>query len=270
MASTWLFLDISNLAWRAFFAGNAGYDSQEVGVAYGILRDIVFLQDIHSTDKIAFCFDRGEPKRKAIYPAYKLHRNTESQEIAKAKKSVRQQIRDLYNIHLREIGFRNLFSQSGYEADDLLASLATNLLDGDDCIIVTTDSDLFQLLGRHVRIWNPIRKQMVTEAIFREQYGIGPTQWVDVKALAGCPSDNIEGIRGIGEKTAIRHLQGKLDPKGKAFKSIIVNTDIWGRNLPLIQLPFKGTKICRLKQDAITQQGWKSVTRKLGIRSLGY
>jgi len=263
-----LLLDVSYLAFRSFFAvGRLSHDSIPTGVVYGVLRETLQLQEQFSTTKVVFCFDHGEPFRKLDCPGYKSSRH--------AKKSpadvedlllVREQVKRLRKAYLGTIGFRNLFWQKGYEADDVIAKV---ILDRPkrDFIIVSSDHDLYQLLSSRVRIWNPAAKKLITADSFFEEFGVTPSQWADVKAIAGCATDDVVGIRGVGEKTAAKFLCGTLT-KGAAFEKIVHGNDTWQRNLGLVSLPYPGIESFQLTKDEITPQGWETIINKLGMKSL--
>ncbi|HEV8637287.1 MAG TPA: 5'-3' exonuclease H3TH domain-containing protein [Chloroflexota bacterium] len=102
-------------------------------------------------------------------------------------------------------------AQEGYEADDLLASLAVQAAaDGFEVVIVTGDTDALQLVGPGVRVLTPVKglseAVLYDEAAVRARCGVGPDQVADLKALAGDPSDNIPGVPGVGARTAARLL----------------------------------------------------------------
>ena len=104
-------------------------------------------------------------------------------------------------------------------------------------VIVSTDQDLWQLLsGDRVTVWNPRTKKMLTEQAFRERWGIGPSQWADVKAIAGCPGDGVPGVPGVGEKTAAKFMAGRLKDTTKAYNRVVEANDLWERNLRLVRL----------------------------------
>jgi DNA polymerase-1 len=102
-------------------------------------------------------------------------------------------------------------AEAGYEADDLLASLAVRAAaDGFEVVVVTGDSDALQLVGPGVRVLTPVKGLtevvLYDEAAVRARCGVGPEQVADLKALAGDTSDNIPGVPGIGARTAARLL----------------------------------------------------------------
>jgi len=276
MKQTWLLLDVPNLAYRNFYVlGDLSNQGIKIGVIFGILRDIQNLLELFSTDKIVFCFDAGNEKRLTIYPDYKAKRkekvNGMTKEELEAREQLHKQINKLRDKILPFLGFRNIFWQDGYEADDVIASICSNTLNSDKAVIISTDSDLFQLLsGERIVIWNPRKGKVVTEQSFVKERGISCSQWADVKAIAGCHSDDIPGIRGIGEKTAVRFLQGRIKPDSTAYNKIVLGNEIWRRNIRLTQLPFIGVDSFELVEDRVTKEKWQKAMEKLGIKSLEY
>ncbi|GAH00618.1 unnamed protein product, partial [marine sediment metagenome] len=97
-----------------------------------------------------------------------------------------------------------------------------------------------------------------------------PREWKLVKALAGCSTDGIPGVKGVGEKTAIKYLTSQLKETTKACQAIISKEGIkiFKRNLKLVALPFKGTNVFKLKKDKLSKEGWIKVTKTLGMKSL--
>lgn len=266
---TWLIIDCHYLAYRALHTtGVLKHGDIQTGVMYGFMRDIITLQEEHDTDRMAFCFDHRDSFRKAAYPAYKDNRGELDPEKLKIIKGMRTQIDALREDILPNVGFENVFIQPGYEADDIIASIVTNLREGHEAIIVSADKDLYQLLSDRVMIWNPTKKKMTTQATFFKEYGVEPSSWADVKAIAGCATDNIVGIKGVGEKTAAAFLTGKLSSSSAKHEAIIRGNKIWRRNKPLVKLPYPGTKTVRLVRDHVNAQSWDYVTHFLGMKSL--
>lgn len=272
VTKTWLLVDSNYLCYRAFHTmGHLSYGGKSTGVIYGFLKEVLTLMDLHCTTDIVFCFDRGCDKREEIYPKYKSSRrerytNATAPE-KEARESLETQIHQLRTSILQKIGFQNVFWQWGFEADDLIATLCNQLVQ-DQCIIVSSDHDLFQLIGPRVRIWNPHSKKMTSLKTFEREWGISPSQWADVKAIAGCATDDIEGVRGVGEKTAAKFLAGKLKPESSAYNKIVLGNSFWKRNLKLVRLPFPGVLPIELQFDKVTNEKWEAVSRKLGMTSL--
>lgn len=273
MRNLWLFFDSNYLCWRAFHStGELSYKSIPTGILFGYLKALIDIQGLFTTTKVAHCFDRGQSKRKEIYPEYKgtraRNRDDLTEEQKTAFRSVRNQIIRLRKEHLPEIGCKNIFSYSGYEADDIIATLCQTLPEGHEGVIISSDQDLFQLLSPRIRMYSPKTKQIITENSFRQEWGIEPKQWVMVKALAGCSSDNVKGIKGVGEKTAVKHLRKELKTSSKTYSKILDEYSTAEKNLPLVTLPFPGCKQFILVEDTIDKIGWEALTDRFGLKSI--
>ena len=268
----YLILDCNFLAHRAKHVfGDLSYAGSATGVIYGFLKDILALSQKFSTQDFIFCWDDSlTSKRKEIYPEYKGNRvvieRTED-ELA-FDKEFHKQVYLLRTEYLSMIGFANNFWQAGYEADDIMAAIVENIELPDEAIIVTADKDLFQCICSNVSCYNPITRVETTRHIFYKRYNIKPYKWAKVKAIAGCPTDNVKGIVGVGEKTAIKFLQKELNPNTKAYKNIIAGWDMILDNKKLVDLPFRGTLKPKLSRDNVSQQSWNSVTKLLGMKSI--
>lgn len=270
---TWLFLDVNFLAHRAFYStGDLTYREIKTGVIYGVLRDILNLQQLHYTNRLAFCFDSKSSKRKELSGEYKANRAAKYAAMTKSEKRTweefRSQIQLMRREYLPSLGYQNIFCQKGYEADDLIAMLCDSLEPNHRAIVVSADGDLLQCLSDRVSIWNPRTNKMVTSKSFRAEYGIHPVQWSQVKAIAGCKSDNVAGVKGIGEKTACKWVRGLLKPKDRTYQLISNSLDIHNRNIQLTRLPFPGTKPMELVRDKFDQKAWKELTKRFGLKSL--
>lgn len=272
---TWLVLDCNFLCHRALHAlGDLSFGAAKTGVVFGFLRDIRTLQEAFATSNIVFCFDYGVPRRLEVYPDYKKSRATKKKEYTaeerRAYREFRRQVAALRDEHLFRLGFRNVFFEDGLEADDIIASVCKYLLPFEDrCVIVSADKDLYQCLcdGR-TSFYNPITKDHVTKKSFEEKYGIDPYYWFDVVAMTGCSTDEVTGIKGVGEKTAIKYLTGVLAPDSVAYKTIKAGKEIIARNRPLVRLPYMGTPVFDLVPDRTDSTRWRKLVTELGMRSL--
>ena len=277
MTNTWLILDTNYLCHRARYSmGDLSYQGSPTGVIYGVINTVLLLQKQFNTNKLLFCFDSKYSKRQKIYPQYKANRTNRkpmSDEEKEFEKQFHQQIVKLRRDYLPTIGYRNIFQQKGYESDDIIARLVRQLRD-DDIIIITADQDMFQCIRSNVRIFNPHKKQMMTRHTFIRMYGIDPSLWGKVKSIAGCSTDNVKGIPGIGEKTAIAYLQGRMNTATKTYQKIrqwkldVRMSSKRSLIASMVMLPFPGTKRCVLKKDRISITGWNTVCRQLGFKSL--
>ncbi|MHB1415320.1 MAG: DNA polymerase I, partial [Chloroflexota bacterium] len=159
---------------------------------------------------LAVAFDRAAPTFRHIeYEAYKAQRRGPPEGLYEQFNRVRQLL-EAFGIPTYEL--------DGFEADDILGTLARKASEeGVETVIVTGDADALQLVSDHVRVLTPRRTfadtQMFDVAGVQERYGLAPHQLIDYKALKGDPSDNIPGVPGVGDKTAVRLLQeyGDLD-----------------------------------------------------------
>jgi DNA polymerase-1 len=270
VSKRWLVLDAPYLFYRSFYAmGNLSWDGDTTGVIFGFLRDLIYFQEMHMTTGTVFCFDQGKPLRKDLFPGYKAKRELERSQLSPQDRNLRRdflkQIHSLRDELLTQIGFRNVLTKEGYEADDHIAAVCRSTQD--EFVVVGSDHDLFQILSHNISIWNPHKKEMVTHQSFTRRYGIRPRQWIRVKALAGCGTDNIPGVSGVGEITAIKYLRGELRP-GKVLTKIENGQDVVERNLPLVRLPFPDTPTPHLHNDNIRVRRWEELADRLGMKTL--
>lgn len=267
---TWLVIDAPYLCHRAFHSmGNLSYGEAMTGTLFGFLRDIITLKDLFQPDRFVFCFDAGTSKRREMYPKYKRSRRAKERtpEEQELYQQMQKQMRLLRYEILKGLGFSNVFYQIGYEADDIIGHLCWE--DHPQIIIVSCDHDLYQLLSPRVSIWNMPKSQMITYESFRDEFKIEPSQWVDVKAIAGCSTDDIQGIKGVGEITACKFLRGDLK-QGQKFIAIVEGTNLWERNLNLVRLPLAGLNKDRLqvRKDQVSQAKWIELCNRYGFQSL--
>jgi DNA polymerase I len=202
-----LLLDGHSLAYRAFYAlpveNFSTASGQPTNAVYGFTSMLInALRDLDPTH-IAVAFDVSRTTfRSEAYEGYKATR-------AKTPEEFRGQV-DLIRDVLTAMGVRFL-EREGYEADDLIATLATQAeASGMDTSIITGDRDAFQLVSPATTVLYPRKgvsdlARMTPEAI-EEKYGLTPGQYPDFAALRGDPSDNLPGIPGVGEKTATKWI----------------------------------------------------------------
>lgn len=267
----YMILDVSNLAWRAFHStGNLKNTLGPTGVLFGLMRDIRFLKNSALGDvELLFAFDVGTPLRRKAYKAYKANRE-ENEEHVRNRAEVHSQVDDFRKIHLWDMGFRNIYRAKGYEADDIIAKIAIYALKEDDkLIIVSGDQDFYQLLTNKISVYHPRSQMMVSKKSFMKEWGIEPLQWVLVKAIAGCSSDNIKGVPGVGEKIAAKYVGGRMNPETATYKKIDdAILTIAKRNRPLVQLPWPGTPNFKIERSEFTDEKWRKKMRDLGFDSL--
>lgn len=248
------------------------FGGKATGVVFGFLKSISALKDEFQTDRVAFCFEHKRLFRRDLFPDYKSKRrqSTKTPEEKAAYKAMAIQIEQLRTRYLPQIGFKNIFCFEGMESDDIMAAIAEGEAPN-NVILVTADSDLYQCLTPWVSIYSPQKQMLYTDAWFRKEYEINPKQWAVVKAIAGCKSDEVPGVYGVGEVTALKFVRGELPKSSKAWQGIMSKTGKWTvrRNRQLVELPFPGRPILyKLQEDRIDREGWKEVCGALGMRSI--
>ncbi len=267
-----LVLDVSNLCHRAWHAlPKLSWRGQSTEVIFGFLRTVEHLRNHFATDNFAFCFEHPILFRRDTFPEYKLRRekNPDSSELP--REQLYQQISDLRLKHLPNAGFRNIFCSKGMEADDLMAMIALSRahIAGLETILVSSDSDLYQcLLNPTVIIYSLHDKKIKTQEWFQKKYGIHPSRWAMVKSLAGCPTDGVPGISGVGEKTALKYVADALPTSSKGFQRIrsTVGRSVLDRNRQLVTLPHRLCPIPNLVDNGWNLSQWREVLNSLGIR----
>ena len=202
-----LLLDGHSLAYRAFFAlpieNFSTTTGQPTNAVYGFTAMLINVLRDEKPTHVAVAFDRGEPTfRHEQYVEYKANRRETPEDF-------RSQLSLIFEV-LDALGIRRL-SAPGYEADDLIATLATQAAAQDmDVLIVTGDRDVLQLVSDQVTVLMTRRgiteMTRFTPATVPEKYGLSPAQYPDFAAVRGDPSDNLPGIPGVGEKTATKWI----------------------------------------------------------------
>lgn len=271
---TWLLLDCNYLCHRAYHAmGQLSHNGDATAVAFGFFKDILQFRQMFQTKHVIFCWDMGAGKRAQSYPGYKASRAAKYEAMTKDEQAgvqeFRAQVAALPGL-LCECGFANVHWANGYEADDVIASNCLTLPEDDKAIIITADKDMYQLLASHIVVYHPQSKKQVTAQSFRNEWGLDPRDWVHVKAIAGCGTDDVAGIKGIGEKTAAKYMRGDLCNTTKAARAINSSRGqaLWVNNRRLVRLPYKGCPTFKLAKDELTKEKWNAVMAKLGIRVL--
>ena len=214
-------LDGNSLAYRAFFAlptDMVTANGQVTNAIYGFTSMLLTLMRDHKPDGVVVVFDRKEPTfRHEAAPEYKAQRETQP--------DILYQQLDLIREMLKKMGIEAI-DAAGFEGDDLIATIADRALkSGDDLIIVTGDRDNYQLVADpHIRVLYNKRGvsdyALYDEAGIFERTGVTPKQYAEYAALRGDPSDNLDGVPGVGEKTA-----AKLIAKYRTIEAIFDNAE---------------------------------------------
>lgn len=197
------------LIYRAFFAmiGRPLTTSkgENTSVAWGVANFLLRLFENHNPGYLGWIHDAGDSFRKEKFPQYKATREKLDDELQEVFDNSLLRVEEL----LKAFGIP-LISVDGYEADDVIGTLATMAeSQGRDVVIVSGDKDFYQLISERVSLLNPGRRgpaaigeQIVTIENASERLGVAPEFVIDYLGLVGDSSDNIPGVRGIGAKTA--------------------------------------------------------------------
>jgi len=232
------------LIYRAFFAMIARplttRRGENTSAAWGVTNFLLRLRAKHHPDYLGWVHDVGESFRHQQYPAYKATREKLDEQL--------QQDFDRSVERIKEIlaAFRvPVLGVEGYEADDVIGTLADRAAQrGLQAVIVSGDKDFYQLIGPRIALLNPgrggpaaVEEQWVDPSNASERLGVPPERVVDYLALVGDSSDNIPGVKGVGEKTALELLSahGDLDtilaraaelPGKRAREALIQHADL--------------------------------------------
>jgi DNA polymerase-1 len=203
MSEKLFLIDGTAIIYRAFFAliRNPLINSkgQNTSAIYGTINTFLRLVKKYNVKHIAISFDRREKTfRHEITETYKANRPPAPEELHAQVEPIKKFF-ELINIP--EI------SKAGYEADDVLATIAEKYKDEFDVIIVTGDKDFSQLVDEKVIMYDPFKERVTKIEDVIEKYGLKPEQFVDYLAICGDAADNIPGVRGIGPKGATTLLR---------------------------------------------------------------
>jgi len=207
-------IDAHGLCYRAFYAVKALKNSKGVptNAIFGfcnILRKM--LADCKPTH-VAVCFDVGKKtNRQKKFADYKIQRQAMPDDLVIQIKTIRDIV--------RAYGFP-IFELEGFEADDVMATLALRFARKNvDVFIATEDKDMAQLVNEHIKLYSPRQEKVIDVKDVVEKFGVEPSQITDYISLAGDTSDNIPGVKGIGEKGACK-LIGEFKSLEEIYKHI--------------------------------------------------
>ena len=262
-----LIVDSNFICYRSMIAMKGlSWEEHATGVIFGFLREIQNLTEKFESPRFVFAWDSRKSFRRDVYPDYKKRPKVEDPEMEDLFRAGKPQFTELRLKVLPRLGFKNNFIQTGLEADDIIAWIVRDhAWEFDHTYIISSDEDLFQLLHDKVSIYNPREKKIYTEKDFLEEKDIFPEQWAWVKAVAGCNSDNVKGVVGVGEKTAIKYLKKELKP-GKKF-DIIKEFDITF-NISLVKLPHERSYPEELRPDELNFAEFEGLCLDYGFNSL--
>jgi DNA polymerase-1 len=279
---TLLLIDGHSQAYRAFFGMKTPLSTRTgelTGAVFGFTRKLFSVIKEYHPEYVATAFDLGDTWRHAEFGDYKATRDQMPDEMRTQLARI-QELLQAFNIPI--------VTYDNYEADDVLGTLARQAAAEDtDVLILTGDRDMFQLVSDRIKILYTSGGPNPTTSVYgpgeiQERYGLTPQQFIDFKALTGDTSDNIPGVPGVGEKTAVKLLQayGTLDNlyanlssvKGpKLQQSLIDSAEQVKRNKRLVTIATDldlayNAEACRLRN--YDQQQVLALFQELEFRSL--
>jgi DNA polymerase-1 len=198
----WVLIDAANCLYRAFFApfpplrASDGTPTKAVYVFANMLRKLLREEQ---PGAVAMVMDApGAGFRHELFSGYKATRDAQPEELSQQIPLARE-LAAAWRIPLLEV--------PGYEADDVIATLAAQAPGDTEVVIVSTDKDLMQLASERVVLLDTMKDKRIGPAEVEERFGVPPEKVLDVRALVGDHSDNIPGVKGIGEKGAAELLR---------------------------------------------------------------
>ena len=255
-------VDGSSYLYRAYYAPPHLTNSkgEATGAVYGVINMLRSLLNQYKPSQMAVVFDaKGKTFRNDMYEEYKAHRPAMPDDL-------RSQIEPLHRI-IRALGLP-LVCIPGVEADDVIGTISTQASkEGRAVLISTGDKDMAQLVDENVTLINTMTNTIMGPAEVTEKFGVGPELIIDLLALQGDKADNIPGLPGVGEKTALAMLTG-----AGSIDKILAAPE----KMP--ELGFRGSKtmpaklaehgdmlklsyeLATIKLDVELEQDWKELT----------
>jgi len=221
-------IDAYALIYRAFYAfirrPLINSSGENTSAPFGFAQFLERVKDEYEPDYLAVVFDSGMSHREKEYPEYKATREKMPDELRASLPRIRAMV-EAYHDPVVEL--------EGYEADDVIGTLATKARDeGLEAVIISGDKDFYQLVGEGIHLMNPgrggptgVEAEWVDASNADEKFGVPPRQVIDYLALIGDSSDNVPGAPGIGPKTAVK----LLDAYDTAEEAIVHADEISGK-----------------------------------------
>ena len=259
-----LIVDALNTFMRSYAAiPTLDDDGNHVGGMAGFMKSLGFAIRSFKPTRVVLVFDGkgGSQRRRKIYKDYKANRKpptrlnrsydmtTDEQE----RENMKYQLVSL--VEMVECLPVSILALDHIEADDAIAYMSELVTkNGGTSIIYSTDKDFLQMVNENVKLYNPVKKKTFDVDTILETYGVHPSNFVFYRALLGDKSDNIDGIKGAGEKTVLKYIPELVDPavevnlslveqkyvdikkKPKMIETILDNTELVERNLQLMNL----------------------------------
>jgi len=244
-----LLIDGSSYFFRAFYAIQrlSRSDGFPTNAIYGFIQMLLRALEAEKPKHLAICFDTAKPSfRKTLYTEYKANREAPPEDLV-VQIPIIQQAVDCFKIARLEM--------AGFEADDVIGTVAEQAVRaGYDVEIITGDKDLMQLVNENVTLYDTMKERRVNIDGVIQRFNVKPEQIVDLLALMGDASDNIPGVKGVGEKTAAE-LINQFGTLEKLYES-----------LDQVKQPKRREILTRDKGQAFMSQELATVCRTVPIQ----
>lgn len=237
-----LVFDAKYLVYRSKYSSGMSelsYKDIKTGLTFGFFSSVLSLVKRFKASELVFMFDVGtvgNSRRREQFPGYKKRKANQYKDYTAHEIKMEEHFEDSYK-RIMELCFNlgfNCHKLSRFEADDLIAFFCIQY-PHNEIINITRDEDIFQCLTKNVSQYSPDNKLRKTDKWFIKEYGINPDQWHLVKALAGCSSDTVPGVAGIGESRAISYILGSAtDAINDKIKKASEDIDLYKK---LVTLP---------------------------------
>ena len=250
--STAVIIDGNNMAHRARYAFSLSNKGEDVSVLYGFLKMLKKSMEVFDPDYVIVCWDGGIPEyRRQRVPEYKANRHLDDDPLE--YDSFVSQMQELDTWVLPMMGIISA-RKSGAEADDLMWH-ASRIISTEDIVIITSDKDLLQAASDRVRIYSPTKDAVYGVDDVEDYAGVPLINYIDWRALQGDSSDNIAGVKGIGEKTAT-----KLFNEFGSLTGIV--------NMALGHCPDRDKKMSKHLKDNINEFGFEKLVNNIYVMTL--
>lgn len=260
-----ILIDGMNYAFKAFYAMPhlTSLRNIRTEVVFGFLKNMQYIYEQYRPKNLIICWDSRNNKRKQMCKTYKAKRQEYTTEILELYKQVGE-----LKTWLNKIGIINI-EKDGYESDDLMAILAQNSK-LHRMLICTGDNDLHQCISDNVHVYD--KKKIYTLDDIEKRYGFRKSHLIIIeKALAGCASDNVGGISGIGEKKAAAIIQRSKGDVNEVFRIVdgeLKASQQFDEALALVYLPLKDFPINLPEQKQIDRKAVVDMMYYFNIKNL--
>lgn len=299
----YVLIDGNGLCWNATTIALKLYPdatgaNREATIIWAVMERLGHIYRQYKTTRLIWAWEGKNSKRKELFPEYKGRRSliideNDPPHIRKAKEARYQlnaavlELKPFWERLEKEIipsfGFKNSIAIDGFEGDDVMAKICEQEKRR-PILIFSDDGDMYQCISSNVgclsvrggRMANgaPNKPKLLDRKRFIKMFDIEPRQWADAKAIAGCKSDCVPGIPGVGMDTAIKYVQDpnklrlKNGSKGAKLKAIEGNTELIAFTDKLVRLPFEGTPEIKIVPDELNYKAFQSLCISYKLSSL--